>query len=97
MCIRPLQVGTEVPNECWMREYVLGQLTDGFRFRILAVFGVCTLECMGLIADSCLLDRRIIREPNKNIADGGKAKMGISNGNMISPPSQSSIDPRRNM
>lgn len=37
------------PNERWSLDFVSDQLTDGRRFRILAVVDDCTRECLGLV------------------------------------------------
>ena len=41
---------------------VSDQLTDGRRFRILAVVDDCTRECLALIADTSISGRRVARE-----------------------------------
>jgi putative transposase len=49
---RPIEVPL-APNQRWSLDFVSDQLTDGRRFRILAVVDDCTRECLALIADSC--------------------------------------------
>ncbi len=41
-----------VPNQRWSLDFVSDQLTDGRRFRILAVVDDCTRECLALVADT---------------------------------------------
>ena len=57
---RPLEAPT-APNPRWSLDFVSDQLTDGRRFRILAVVD-CTRECLGLVADTSLSGRRVARE-----------------------------------
>jgi putative transposase len=42
------------PNDHWSLDFVSDQLTDGRRFRILAVANDCTRECLALVADTSL-------------------------------------------
>jgi putative transposase len=58
---RPLEAPT-APNQRWSLDFVSDQLTDGRRFRILAVVDDCTRECLGLVADTSLSGRRVARE-----------------------------------
>lgn len=58
---RPLEAPTS-PNQRWSLDFVADQLTDGRRFRILAVVDDCTRECLGLVADTSLSGRRVARE-----------------------------------
>jgi Integrase core domain len=39
------------PNGRWSLDFVSDQVTDGRRFRILAIVGDCTRECLALVAD----------------------------------------------
>ena len=50
------------PNERWSLDFVSDQLTDGRRFRILAVVDDCTRECLALVADTSLSGIRVARE-----------------------------------
>ena len=47
----PMTVPTR-PNDRWSLDFVSDQLTDGRRFRILAIVDDCTRECLAL-ASSC--------------------------------------------
>jgi putative transposase len=40
------------PNDRWSLDFVSDQLTDGRRFRILAIVDDCTRECLALVADT---------------------------------------------
>ena len=42
------------PNERWSLDFVSDQMTDGRRFRILAIVDDCTRECLALVADTSL-------------------------------------------
>jgi len=42
------------PNQRWSLDFLSDALTDGRRFRILAVVDDFTRECLGLIADTSL-------------------------------------------
>ena len=50
------------PNQRWILDFVSDQLTDGRRFRILAVVDDCTRECLALVADTSLSGLRVARE-----------------------------------
>jgi putative transposase len=58
---RPIEVPL-VPNHRWSLDFIHDQLTDGRRFRILAVLDDCTRECLALIADTSISGRRVARE-----------------------------------
>jgi putative transposase len=47
----PLPIG---PNQCWSPDFVHDQMTDGRRFRILAVVDDGTRECLALVADTSI-------------------------------------------
>jgi len=49
-------------NQRWSLDFVSDQLTDGRRFRILAVVDDCTRECLALVADTSISGRRVARE-----------------------------------
>lgn len=66
------------PNERWSLDFVSDQLTDGRRFRILAVVDDCTRECLGLVADTSLSGLRVARELDRLIAERGKPRMIVS-------------------
>ena len=55
-------------NQRWSLDFVSDQMTDGRRFRILAVVDDCTRECLALVADTSLSGRRVARELDGVIA-----------------------------
>ena len=66
---RKRAIGTRRPmvtplaaDQRWSLDFVSDQLTDGRRFRILAVVDHCTRECLALIADTSISGRRVARE-----------------------------------
>jgi len=66
------------PNERWSLDFVSDQLTDGRRFRILAVVDDCTRECLTLVAETSLGGVRVARELDRLIASRGKPQMIVS-------------------
>ena len=66
------------PNERWSLDFVSDQLTDGRRFRILAIVDDCTRECLALVADTSLSGVRVARELDRLIIERGKPKMIVS-------------------
>ena len=68
---RPIETPVR-PNERWSLDFVSDQLTDGRRFRMLAVVDDCTRENLCLIADTSLSGRRVARELDVLIAERGK-------------------------
>lgn len=66
------------PNERWSLDFVSDQLTDGRRFRILAIVDDCTRECLGLVADNSLSGLRVARELDRLVFERGKPKMIVS-------------------
>jgi putative transposase len=57
---RPIEV-PQGPHQRWSLDFVSDQLTDGRRFRILAVVDDFTRECLALLADTSLSGRRVAR------------------------------------
>ena len=49
-------------DQRWSLDFISDQLTDGRRFRILAVVDDCKRECLALIADTSIPGRRVARE-----------------------------------
>jgi len=66
------------PNERWSLDFVSDQLTDGRRFRMLAIVDDCTRECLALVADTSLPGRRVARELDELIRVRGKPTMVVS-------------------
>ena len=56
------------PNQRWSLDFVLDNLSDGRRFRMLCVVDDCTRECLGLVADTSLSGLRVARELNAIVA-----------------------------
>ena len=50
------------PNARWSLDFVHDQMTDGRRFRILAVVDDCTRECLALVPDTSISGQRVARE-----------------------------------
>lgn len=66
------------PNDRWSLDFASDQLTNGRRFRILAVVDDCTREYLALIADASLSGARVARELGRLIAMRGKPGMVVS-------------------
>jgi len=60
------------PNQRWSLDFLHDQLSDGRRFRILAVVDDFTRECLCLVADTSLSGLRVGRELDAIIARRGK-------------------------
>ena len=58
---RPMLV-PEGPNERWSLDFVSDAFTDGRRFRVLAIVGDFSRECLALVADTSLSGLRVTRE-----------------------------------
>jgi putative transposase len=71
----PLPIG---PNQRWSLDFVHDQMTDGRRFRILAVVDDCTRECLALVADTSISGTRVARELDRIIAVRGRPKTIVS-------------------
>lgn len=55
-------------------DFVPDQLTDGRRFRILAVVDDCTRECLAVIADTSISGRRVARELDDIVRRRGRRR-----------------------
>ena len=60
------------PNRRWSLDFVHDQMTDGRRFRILAVVDDATRECLGLMADTSISGVRVARELDRIVARRGR-------------------------
>src|SRR5215471_8306903 len=60
------------PDQRWSLDFLHDQLSDGRRFRILAIVDDFTRECLCLVADTSLSGLRVGRELNTIIARRGK-------------------------
>jgi putative transposase len=74
---RPIETPL-LPNQRWSLDFVSDQLTDGRRFRILAIVDACTRECLALVADSSLSGLRVARELDAIIRQRGRPEMIVS-------------------
>jgi putative transposase len=74
---RPIETPV-VANQRWSLDFVSDQLTDGRRFRILAVVDDCTRECLALVADSSLSGRRVARELDTLVLQRGRPTTIVS-------------------
>ncbi len=76
---RKRALGTRAPmtvpvaaNQRWSLDFVSDALSDGRRFRILAVVDDFTRECLCLVADTSLSGQRVARELDAVIAVRGR-------------------------
>ena len=63
-----------LPNDLWALDFVSDQLVSGRRFRILAIYDVCTRRCLAAIADFSLSGKRVARELDRLIAVHGRPR-----------------------
>jgi putative transposase len=66
------------PNQRWSLDFVSDALTDGRRFRILAVVDDFSRENLVLVADTSLSGQRVVRELDRIIAERGMPKTIVS-------------------
>jgi putative transposase len=66
------------PNERWSLDFVSDCITDGRRFRILAIVDDFTRESLALIPDTSLSGARVARELDALIARRGRPKTCVS-------------------
>jgi putative transposase len=66
------------PNQRWSMDFVSDTLTDGRRFRILAVMDDFSRECLCLVADTSLSGVRVARELDVIIARRGRPLLCVS-------------------
>src|SRR6478672_1660266 len=74
---RPIEVPLAA-NQRWSLDFIHDQLTDGRRFRILAIVDDCTRECLALIADTSISGRRVARELDNVIRRRGRPRTIVS-------------------
>lgn len=74
---RPMETPS-VANQRWSLDFVSDQMTDGRRFRILAVVDDCTRECLALIPDTSISGRRVARELDAILERRGKPETIVS-------------------
>ena len=65
-------------NQRWSLDFVSDGLSDGRRFRVLAVVDDFTRECLCLVADTSLSGKRVARELDAIIAIRGRPSMIVS-------------------
>ena len=82
---RKRALGTRAPatvpqsrNQRWSLDFVSDTLTDGRRFRILAIVDDFTRECLALVADTSLSGHRVGRELDGLIDQRGRPAMVVS-------------------
>jgi putative transposase len=63
------------PNQRWSLDFASDALSDGRRFRILAVIDDFTRECLALIADTSLPSLRVVRELDGLVVMRGRPAM----------------------
>jgi putative transposase len=69
------------PHDLWVLDFVSDQFDSGRRFRILAIYDVCTRRCLAAIADVSLSGKRVARELDCLIARHGRPRtIGSDNG-----------------
>ena len=66
------------PNQRWSMDFVSDVMTDGRRFRILAVVDDFTRECLCLVADTSLSGLRVARELDAVITRRRRPAMCVS-------------------
>ncbi|UWQ96211.1 DDE-type integrase/transposase/recombinase [Rhodobacteraceae bacterium M385] len=67
-----------VKKQRWSLDFVSDALTDGRRFRILAVVDDFSRENSVLVAETSLSGHRVVRERDRNIAKRGAPKTIVS-------------------
>jgi len=67
-----------LPNDLWSLDFISDQFVCGRRFRILAIYDVCTRECVAAVADTSLSGKRVARELDLLIAWRGKPRTIVS-------------------
>ena len=68
----------DAPNIRWSLDFASDALTDGRRFRVLAVVDDSSRECLALVADKSLSGHRVVRELDAAIARRGRPAMVVS-------------------
>jgi putative transposase len=74
---RPMETPT-IANQRWSLDFVSDQMTDGRRFRILAVVDDCTRECLALVPDTSIGGRRVARELDAIVGRRGRPTTIVS-------------------
>jgi len=78
-------LGTRAPmaiprgvNQRWSLDFLSDAMTDGRRFRILAIVDDFTRECLALVADTSLPGLRVVRELDVLVGARGRPAMIVS-------------------
>ncbi len=66
------------PNQRWSLDFLSDAMTDGRRFRILAMVDDFTRECLCLVADTSLSGLRVARELDAVIAQRSRPNLCVS-------------------
>lgn len=66
------------PNQRWALDFVQDALWDGRRIRLMPVIDVCTRKCLGIIVDSSLNGRRVVKTLENLIEEHGTPEEIIS-------------------
>src|SRR5215475_10043456 len=66
------------PNQRWSMDFVHDQLSDGRRFRILAIVDDFSRECLALVADTSISGLRVGRELDAIVVRRGKPAACVS-------------------
>ena len=66
------------PGQRWSIDFVADVLSDGRRFRILAVVDDFTRECLALVVDTSLSGVRVARELDRIVRERGRPCMVVS-------------------
>jgi len=74
---QPLPRATAL-NAVWSLDFMSDALSDGRRFRLLAVMDQCSRECLALVPDTSLPGGRVVRELDKLVAQRGRPKVIVS-------------------
>ena len=74
---RPMETPV-IANQRWSLDFVSDQMTDGRRFRILAVVDDCTRECLALVPDTSIGGRRVARELDAIVGRRGRPATIVS-------------------
>jgi putative transposase len=68
----------QAANERWSLDFISDALTDGWRFRVLAVVDDFTRECLTLVTDTSLSGARVVWELDAVIAQRGRPSKIVS-------------------
>ena len=74
---RPMLVPAE-PGQRWSLDFVSDSLSDGRRFRILAVIDDCSRECLALLVDTSISGARVARRLDQLIESHGRPRIIVS-------------------